>query len=181
MSDAIKHECGLAFIRLRKPLAHYQDRHGSALYGLNKLYLLMEKQHNRGQDGAGVATIKLDPLPGTPFIDRERSTAKEAIPLIFGRIHKGIQAALNADPKAATDAEVLKQAAPYLGEVLLGHLRYATFGRDELENCHPRRRLSNWITRNLVVAGNFNMTNVDELFDLLVNIGQTPKERSPTP
>jgi amidophosphoribosyltransferase len=180
MSDAIKHECGLAFIRLRKPLAHYQDRHGSALYGLNKLYLLMEKQHNRGQDGAGVATIKLDPLPGTPFIDRERSTAKEAIPLIFGRIHKGIQAALTADPKAATDTEVLKQAAPYLGEVLLGHLRYATFGRDELENCHPRRRLSNWITRNLVVAGNFNMTNVDELFDLLVNIGQTPKERSDT-
>ncbi|HMN05944.1 MAG TPA: amidophosphoribosyltransferase [Flavobacteriales bacterium] len=180
MSDAIKHECGLAFIRLRKPLSHYQERYGSALYGLNKLYLLMEKQHNRGQDGAGVGTIKLDPPPGTPFIDRDRSTAKDAIPLIFGRIYKGVEMALASNPAAGKDAEALKWAAPYVGEVLLGHLRYATFGRDELENCHPRRRLSNWITRNLVVAGNFNMTNVDELFELLVNIGQVPKERSDT-
>ncbi len=180
MSDAIKHECGLAFIRLRKPLAHYQERHGSALYGLTKLYLLMEKQHNRGQDGAGVATIKLDPPPGTAFIDRERSTAKNAIPLIFGKINQGISTAIAKQPEAATDAELLKQAAPFMGEVLLGHLRYATFGKDELENCHPRRRLSNWITRNLVVAGNFNMTNVDELFNLLVSIGQVPKERSDT-
>ncbi|MGV9013214.1 MAG: amidophosphoribosyltransferase [Flavobacteriales bacterium] len=180
MSDAIKHECGLAFIRLRKPLAHYQERHGSALYGLTKLYLLMEKQHNRGQDGAGVATIKLDPPPGANFIDRDRSTSKDAIQLIFDRIHKGIGAAMAENPMAATDAELLKQTAPYVGELLLGHLRYATFGKDELENCHPRRRLSNWITRNLVVAGNFNMTNVDELFNLLVSIGQTPKERSDT-
>ncbi|MBP8822121.1 MAG: amidophosphoribosyltransferase [Flavobacteriales bacterium] len=180
MSDAIKHECGLAFIRLRKPLAHYQQRHGSALYGLNKLYLLMEKQHNRGQDGAGVATIKLDPPPGSAFIDRERSTSKDAIQLIFDRIHRGIGAVMATDPSLATDAERLKQAAPYVGELLLGHLRYATFGRDELENCHPRRRLSNWITRNLVVAGNFNMTNVDELFNLLISIGQVPKERSDT-
>ncbi|HRP81042.1 MAG TPA: amidophosphoribosyltransferase [Flavobacteriales bacterium] len=180
MSDAIKHECGLAFIRLRKPLAHYQQQHGSALYGLTKLYLLMEKQHNRGQDGAGVATIKLDPPPGTAFIDRERSTAKDAIQLIFGSIHRDIGAAIAAQPALAQDAEQLKHAAPYVGEVLLGHLRYATFGRDELENCHPRRRLSNWITRNLVVAGNFNMTNVDELFELLVSIGQVPKERSDT-
>lgn len=180
MSDAIKHECGLAFIRLRKPLAHYQERYGSALYGLTKLYLLMEKQHNRGQDGAGVATIKLDPPPGANFIDRDRSTSKDAIQLIFDRIHKGIAAAMAENPMAATDAELLKQTAPYVGELLLGHLRYATFGKDELENCHPRRRLSNWITRNLVVAGNFNMTNVDELFNLLVSIGQTPKERSDT-
>ncbi|MBK9599708.1 MAG: class II glutamine amidotransferase [Flavobacteriales bacterium] len=180
MSDAIKHECGLAFIRLRKPLAHFQERYGSALYGLTKLYLLMEKQHNRGQDGAGVATIKLDPLPGANFIDRDRSTSKDAIQLIFDRIHKGIGAALVEYPKAENDAELLKQTAPYVGELLLGHLRYATFGKDELENCHPRRRLSNWITRNLVVAGNFNMTNVDELFNLLVSIGQTPKERSDT-
>ncbi|MBS1583141.1 MAG: amidophosphoribosyltransferase [Bacteroidetes bacterium] len=180
MSDAIKHECGLAFIRLRKPLAHYQERYGTALYGLNRLYLLMEKQHNRGQDGAGVATLKLDPDPGTPFIDRERSTDKQAIQLIFGRIHKGIQDALAADPAKAGDTEWLKRNAPFTGEVLLGHLRYATFGRDSLENCHPRRRLSNWITRNLVVAGNFNMTNVDELFNLLVSIGQVPKERSDT-
>lgn len=180
MSDAIKHECGLAFIRLRKPLAHYQEHHGSALYGITKLYLLMEKQHNRGQDGAGVATIKLDPLPGTSFIDRDRSTSKDAIQLIFGRIHQGIAAALAENPTAEQDPELLKQVAPYMGELLLGHLRYATFGRDALENCHPRRRLSNWITRNLVVAGNFNMTNVDELFNLLVSIGQTPKERSDT-
>ncbi|MFZ1657209.1 MAG: amidophosphoribosyltransferase [Flavobacteriales bacterium] len=180
MSDAIKHECGLAFIRLRKPLAHYQERYGSSLYGLTKLYLLMEKQHNRGQDGAGVATIKLDPPPGANFIDRDRSTSKDAIQLIFDRIHRGIGAALAENPKAENDAELMKQVAPYAGELLLGHLRYATFGRDELENCHPRRRLSNWITRNLVVAGNFNMTNVDELFNLLVSIGQTPKERSDT-
>ena len=180
MSDAIKHECGLAFIRLRKPLAHYQEHHGSTLYGLTKLYLLMEKQHNRGQDGAGVATIKLDPLPGSNFIDRDRSTSKDAIQLIFGRIHQGIAAAIAENPNAEQDPELLKEVAPYMGELLLGHLRYATFGRDELENCHPRRRLSNWITRNLVVAGNFNMTNVDELFNLLVSIGQTPKERSDT-
>ena len=180
MSDAIKHECGLAFIRLRKPLAHFQERYGSALYGLTKLYLLMEKQHNRGQDGAGVATIKLDPLPGANFIDRDRSTSKDAIQLIFDRIHKGIGAALVEYPKAENDAELLKQTAPYVGELLLGHFRFASFGKDELENCHPRRRLSNWITRNLVVAGNFNMTNVDELFNLLVSIGQTPKERSDT-
>ncbi len=180
MSDALKHECGLAFIRLRKPLAHYQERYGSPLYGLTKLYLLMEKQHNRGQDGAGVATIKLDPAPGTAFIDRDRSTSKDGIHIIFDRIHKGINAAMAANPKAAHDAELLKRTTPYVGELLLGHLRYATFGRDELENCHPRRRLSNWITRNLVVAGNFNMTNVDELFELLVNIGQVPKERSDT-
>lgn len=180
MSDAIKHECGLAFIRLRKPLAYYQERYGTTLYGLNRLYLLMEKQHNRGQDGAGMATLKLDPEAGTGFIDRERSTDKQAIQLIFARIHKGIQDTLATDPSKATDAEWLKRNAPYLGEVLLGHLRYATFGRDSLENCHPRRRLSNWITRNLVVAGNFNMTNVDELFKLLTNIGQVPKERSDT-
>ncbi|MBX2981141.1 MAG: amidophosphoribosyltransferase [Flavobacteriales bacterium] len=180
MSDAIKHECGLAFIRLRKPLAYYQEQHGSALYGLTKLYLLMEKQHNRGQDGAGVATIKLDPPPGANFIDRDRSTSKDAIQLIFGRIYQGIATAIAENPNAEQDPELLKQVAPYMGELLLGHLRYATFGRDELENCHPRRRLSNWITRNLVVAGNFNMTNVDELFNLLVSIGQTPKERSDT-
>ncbi|HMC96176.1 MAG TPA: hypothetical protein VKG92_00840 [Flavobacteriales bacterium] len=180
MSDAIKHECGIALIRLRKPLDHYQERYGTALYGLNKLYLLMEKQHNRGQDGAGVATIKLDPRPGLNFLDRDRSTDKQAIQKIFGRIHKGVEEAIKADPSLRTDADGLKQQAPYVGEVLLGHLRYATFGKDGEENCHPRRRLNNWLTRNLVVAGNFNMTNVDELFDLLVSIGQHPKERSDT-
>ncbi len=180
MSDAIKHECGIALIRLRKPLAHYQQRYGTALYGLNKLYLLMEKQHNRGQDGAGVATIKLDPRPGLNFLDRDRSTDKQAIQKIFGRIHKGVEDAFKADPELRVDAAGAKEQVPFLGEVLLGHLRYATFGKDGEENCHPRRRLNNWLTRNLVVAGNFNMTNVDELFDLLVSIGQHPKERSDT-
>ncbi|MFT3884374.1 MAG: class II glutamine amidotransferase [Flavobacteriales bacterium] len=180
MSDAIKHECGLAFIRLRKPLHHYQEQYGTPLYGLDRLYLLMEKQHNRGQDGAGVATIKLDPVPGTAFIDRERSTDKQAIQRIFAKVHKGYNDLAATDPAAVKDAAWLKANMPFMGELLLGHLRYATFGRDSLENCHPRRRLSNWITRNLVVAGNFNMTNVDELFGLLVSIGQTPKERSDT-
>lgn len=180
MSDAIKHECGIALIRLRKPLAHYQQRYGTPLYGLNKLYLLMEKQHNRGQDGAGVATIKLDPRPGLNFLDRDRSTDKQAIQKIFGRIHKGVEDAFKADPELRKGVEAAKEQVPFLGEVLLGHLRYATFGKDGEENCHPRRRLNNWLTRNLVVAGNFNMTNVDELFDLLVSIGQHPKERSDT-
>lgn len=180
MSDAIKHECGIALVRLRKPLSHYKQRYGTPLYALNKLYLLMEKQHNRGQDGAGVATIKLDPVPGANYIDRYRSTDKQAIQKIFERIHRGFDEAVKLDPAAKDDARLLKQHMPFLGEVLLGHLRYATFGKDGEENCHPRRRLNNWMTRNLVVAGNFNMTNVDELFDLLVSIGQHPKERSDT-
>lgn len=180
MSDAIKHECGIALIRLRKPLGYYQDKYGSPLYGLQRLYLLMEKQHNRGQDGAGIASIKIDPQPGLNYIDRERSTDKQAIQKIFGKVDKGFAEAIAQAPDAARDPELLKQHMPFAGEVLLGHLRYATFGRDSLENCHPRRRLNNWMTRNLVVAGNFNMTNVDELFDLLVSIGQHPKERSDT-
>ena len=180
MSDAIKHECGIALIRLRKPLSFYQDKYGSALYGLKRLYLLMEKQHNRGQDGAGIASIKIDPAPGLNCIDRERSTDKDAIRKLFSKVDRGYAETIAQDPAAATDAERLKQRMPFAGEVLLGHLRYATFGNQGLENCHPRRRLNNWLTRNLVVAGNFNMTNVDELFDLLVSIGQHPKERSDT-
>ena len=180
MSDAIKHECGLAFIRLRKPLQHYHQKYGSAFYGINKLFLLMEKQHNRGQDGAGVAAIKLDPKPGENFIDRQRSTDKQAISKIFGGIHKGYQSAVDKDATIVGDVDRQKSEVPFLGEVLLGHLRYATYGAGGLENCHPRRRLSNWITRNLVLAGNFNMTNVDELFALLVSIGQHPKEHSDT-
>jgi amidophosphoribosyltransferase len=180
MSEVLKHECGIALIRLRKPLGFYQEKYGSALYGLKRLYLLMEKQHNRGQDGAGIASIKIDPQPGLNYIDRERSTDKEAIRRIFSRVDKGYAEAVALDPAAAADAERLKALMPFAGEVLLGHLRYATFGNQGLENCHPRRRLNNWMTRNLVVAGNFNMTNVDELFDLLVSIGQHPKERSDT-
>lgn len=180
MSEAIKHECGIALIRLRKPLSHFQDKYGSALYGLKRLYLLMEKQHNRGQDGAGIASIKIDPKPGVNYIDRERSTDKQAIQKIFGKVDRVYAEAIAHDPNAAIDAQRLKDLMPFAGEVLLGHLRYATFGNQGLENCHPRRRLNNWMTRNLVVAGNFNMTNVDELFDLLVSIGQHPKERSDT-
>ncbi len=180
MSDAIKHECGIALIRLRKPLDHYRARYGTPLYGLNKLYLLMEKQHNRGQDGAGIASIKIDPRPGLNYIDRERSTDKQAIQKIFGAVYRGHADAIAANPGLVDNTAALRDQVPFLGEVLLGHLRYATFGRDSLENCHPRRRLNNWMTRNLVVAGNFNMTNVDELFDLLVSIGQHPKERSDT-
>ncbi len=180
MSDAIKHECGLAFIRLRKPLQHYHQKYGTAFYGINKLFLLMEKQHNRGQDGAGVAAIKLDPKPGENYIDRQRSTDKQAISKIFGGIHKGYQSAVDKDSTIVGDVDRQKSEVPFLGEVLLGHLRYATYGAGGLENCHPRRRLSNWITRNLVLAGNFNMTNVDELFALLVSIGQHPKEHSDT-
>lgn len=180
MSEAIKHECGIALIRLRKPLEHYQQRYGSPLYGLKKLYLLMEKQHNRGQDGAGIASIKIDPTPGLNYIDRERSTDKQAIQRIFSKVNSGYAEALAADADAAQDAQRLKHNMPFMGEVLLGHLRYATHGNQGLENCHPRRRLNNWMTRNLVVAGNFNMTNVDELFDLLVSIGQHPKELSDT-
>ena len=180
MSDSIKHECGIALIRLRKPLAHYQKKYGSASYGLQKLFLLMEKQHNRGQDGAGMATIKLDPEPGLNYIDRERSIDKQAIQTIFGRIGKAYANAVEAEPEMAQNAEWLKRNVPYMGELLLGHLRYATYGKNSAEQCHPRRRLNNWMTRNLVVAGNFNMTNVDELFDLLVSIGQHPKEKSDT-
>lgn len=180
MSDAIKHECGIALIRLRKPLGHYIERYGTPLHGLNRLYLLMEKQYNRGQDGAGIAAIKLNAEPGTNFIDRERSTDKQAIQRIFGRVFKRYGEALARDPELPADTDRLKAQVPFMGELLLGHLRYATHGNGGLENCHPRRRLSNWVSRNLVVAGNFNMTNVDELFDLLVSIGQSPKEKSDT-
>jgi len=180
MSEAIKHECGIALIRLRKPLSFYQDKYGSALYGLKRLYLLMEKQHNRGQDGAGIASIKIDPTPGLNYIDRERSTDKDAIRKLFAKVDKAYADAVELEPEAGIDASRLKELMPFAGEVMLGHLRYATFGNQGLENCHPRRRLNNWMTRNLVVAGNFNMTNVDELFDLLVSIGQHPKERSDT-
>lgn len=180
MSDALKHECGIALVRLRKPLEYFHRTYGTPFHGLNKLYLLMEKQHNRGQDGAGIASIKIDPEPGLNYIDRERSTDKEAIRIIFGRVQKAYLEAVQADPSLAGDTARLKTLVPFMGEVLLGHLRYATFGNQGLENCHPRRRLNNWMTRNLVVAGNFNMTNVDELFDLLVSIGQHPKELSDT-
>jgi amidophosphoribosyltransferase len=180
MSDQIKHECGIALIRLLKPYQYYIDKYGTPMYGLNKLYLLMEKQHNRGQDGAGVATIKFDVPPGTRYISRYRSTDPAAIKEIFGKINTKFEHALREHPDKITDAIWLKKNVAFSGELLLGHLRYGTYGGNSVENCHPFLRQNNWITRNLVVAGNFNLTNVDELFHHLVELGQHPKEKADT-
>lgn len=178
MSDAIKHECGIAFIRLLKPLDYYQHKYGSTLYGLKKLYLLMEKQHNRGQDGAGVGVIKLNPEPGSPYLFRRRASGSNAIAEIFGKISKKINE--SGSKKELQDAAYFKQNSPFGGEVLLGHLRYGTYGGSESNLCHPFIRENNWMTRNLMLAGNFNMTNVDELFDLLMGLGQHPSEKADT-
>jgi len=180
MSDQIKHECGVAFIRLLKPLSFYQKKYGTALYGLNKLYLLMEKQHNRGQDGAGVATIKLDIEPGKRYISRHRSMASNAVADIFEYIQKKFADIQKETPERMQDAEWLKEHVSFTGEVLLGHLRYGTHGKNSIENCHPFLRQNNWMTRNLVIAGNFNMTNVDELLQQLYDLGQHPKEKADT-
>jgi amidophosphoribosyltransferase len=180
MSDSIKHECGIAFIRLLKPLSYYQEKYGTALYGLNKLYLLMEKQHNRGQDGAGIATIKLDVKPGHRYISRYRSMAQNAVADIFGYVQSKFVDIQNETPELMQDAEWLKQNVSFIGEVLLGHLRYGTHGKNSIENCHPFLRQNNWMTRNLVIAGNFNMTNVDELLEQLYELGQHPKEKADT-
>ena len=180
MSDAIKHECGIALIRLKKPLNYYLDKYGTALYGVNKMYLLMEKQHNRGQDGAGLANIKLDMPPGKRYISRHRSNDKTPIQDLFQHINKRIADGIGDEHSLLQDPEWLKQNLPYVGELYLGHLRYGTYGGNSLEQCHPFLRQNNWVTRNLILAGNFNMTNVDELFDRLVDIGQHPKEKADT-
>ena len=180
MSDQVKHECGIALIRLKKPLKYYIDKYGTAAYGLNMLYLLMEKQHNRGQDGAGVANIKLDMEPGDRYISRVRSNSNQPIKEIFEKINGRLAEVQEEDPELLKDVNYLKKNVGFTGEVLLGHLRYGTFGRNSIESCHPFLRQNNWMTRNLVVAGNFNLTNVDELFDLLVDLGQHPKEQSDT-
>ena len=180
MSDAIKHECGIALLRLKKPLDFYLQKYGSALYGVNKLHLLMEKQHNRGQDGAGLANIKFDMQPGERYISRTRSIAKSPIQDIFDQINERFEQIAEENPENLKDVEYLKKNAGFTGELFLGHLRYGTFGRNSIESCHPFLRQNNWITRNLVVAGNFNLTNVDELFDVLVRVGQHPKEKSDT-
>lgn len=180
MSDAIKHECGIALLRLKKPIQFYQDKYNTAFYGINKLHLLMEKQHNRGQDGAGVANIKLDMLPGERYISRYRSIKKSAIQDVFDHINERFKQLYNENPEYLNDPGFLKKNVAFTGELFLGHLRYGTFGRNSIESCHPFLRQNNWITRNLVVAGNFNLTNVDELFEGLVHIGQHPKEKSDT-
>ena len=180
MSDAIKHECGIALLRLKKPLDFYLQKYGSALYGVNKLHLLMEKQHNRGQDGAGLANIKFDMQPGERYISRTRSIAKSPIQDIFDQINERFEQIAEENPDNLKDVDFLKKNAGFTGELFLGHLRYGTFGRNSIESCHPFLRQNNWITRNLVVAGNFNLTNVDDLFDVLVQVGQHPKEKSDT-
>lgn len=180
MSDAIKHECGIALVRLKKPLQYYLDKYGTAFYGVTKLHLLMEKQHNRGQDGAGVANIKLDMAPGERYISRYRSIDSKPIQDIFNHINKRFYEIGEENPEKLKDVDYLKKNAGFTGELFLGHLRYGTFGRNSIESCHPFLRQNNWITRNLVVAGNFNLTNVDELFDVLLEIGQHPKEKSDT-
>ncbi|MFD1819856.1 amidophosphoribosyltransferase [Pseudarcicella hirudinis] len=190
MSDAIKHECGIALIRLRKPYQYYLDKYKNPLYGINKLYLLMEKQVNRGQDGAGVANIKINVPPGSRYISRYRSVEQQAVADIFGKINKKFQKGYKELKKSrkekenedlrVLDAEWWQENVAFTGEVLLGHLRYGTHGQNEIENCHPMLRQSNWRSRNLVVAGNFNMTNVDELFDKLISLGQHPKEKVDT-
>ena len=180
MSDAIKHECGIAFIRLKKPLEYYHEKYGTALYGLNKMYLLMEKQHNRGQDGAGLANVKLDVAPGKRYISRYRSNDKTPIQDLFGRVTGRINEGLNGDHTKLGDPAWLKENLPFVGELYLGHLRYGTYGGNSIEQCHPFLRQNNWVTRNLILAGNFNMTNVDQLFNNLVDLGQHPKEKADT-
>jgi amidophosphoribosyltransferase len=180
MSDAIQHECGIALLRLKKDLSFYLEKYGTAFYGLNKMQLLMEKQHNRGQDGAGIANIKLDMQPGERYISRARSIDTNPIQDLFGQIGGRFNQLASESPEKLKDVAYLKKHTGFTGELFLGHLRYGTFGRNSIESCHPFLRQNNWMTRNLVLAGNFNLTNVDELFDSLLAIGQHPKEKSDT-
>ena len=180
MSDSIKHECGIALVRQLKPLRYYQEKYGSLFFGIYKMYLMLEKQHNRGQDGAGFASIKLDMNPGDSFISRVRSSQNQPIQDVFSKINDSINTVFqdlgNTD---LTDLEI-KQAYPYLGEIMMGHLRYGTFGNNSITSVHPFLRQNNWMHRNLVLAGNFNLTNVNELFDNLVTLGQHPKVKADT-
>ncbi|MEM8762361.1 MAG: amidophosphoribosyltransferase [Bacteroidota bacterium] len=180
MSDAIKHECGISLIRLLKPLEFYKKKYGTAFYGVNKMYLMMEKQHNRGQDGAGFASIKLDMQPGERYMSRVRSAQQQPIQDIFAQINHRINSVLSENPEMENDIAEQKRSIPYIGELLLGHVRYGTFGKNSIESVHPFLRQNNWMHRNLIVAGNFNMTNVSELFGNLVELGQHPKEMADT-
>lgn len=180
MSDSIKHECGVALVRLLKPLGYYKEKYGTSRYGLHKMYQLMEKMINRGQDGAGIATIKLDVEPGTTYIDRMRSIESKATQDIFSQISELYANAQRKHPENYKSVDWQKKNMPFLGELLLGHLRYGTYGKNSIHSCHPFRRQNNWMSRNLVVAGNFNLTNVDELFEHLVELGQHPREKADT-
>ena len=179
MSELIKHECGIALIRLRKPLSYYQEKYGTWQYGLNKLYLLMEKQHNRGQDGAGVVSVKMDLDPGYEYINRYRSIESNPIKDVFEKIGKSIKKA----KKLGTDVNNIDwvyENVPYAAEIYLGHLRYGTFGNNSIHFVHPVMRQNNWKSRTLVLAGNFNLTNTDELFERLIELGQHPKNYTDT-
>ena len=180
MSDRINHECGIALIRLRKPLEYYISKYGTSVYGLKKLHLLMQKQHNRGQDGAGIAEVKIDLEPGKKYINRVRSTSTTPIKDIFNDAYDSIQNVTKGNKQRLADVNWLKSNANFTGELFLGHLRYGTFGGNNISHLHPLVRSNNWKTRNLVVAGNFNMTNTRELFNELVNLGQYPLETSDT-
>ena len=180
MSELIKHECGIALVRLLKPLEFYLAKYGTSFYGLNKLHLLMQKQHNRGQDGAGIANVKLDIKPGHKYISRLRSNSESSIKDIFSQVYDSFGQKVEENPNRLNDPQWLKENLDFTGEVFLGHLRYGTFGKNEIGNLHPVLRANNWKTRNLVLAGNFNMTNVDELFSRLVKYGQYPVETSDT-
>ncbi len=180
MSDSLKHECGIALIRLRKPLSYYQEKYQSGFWGLNKLYLLLEKQHNRGQDGAGIAVVKFDTEPGTRYISRKRSNAPQPIKDVFSHVFRRINDILDRHPGKRKDVQWQKENMPYTGELYLGHVRYGTFGSNSIESVHPFLRPSNWKHRSLIVAGNFNMTNSRKLLDDLIAIGQHPKEQTDT-
>lgn len=180
MSDALKHECGIALIRLLKPLEYYKEKYGTAFYGVNKMYLMMEKQHNRGQDGAGFASIKLDVDPGERYISRIRSNDNQPIQDIFAQINERINTEISNRPEIKDDVAAQKKRIPYLGELLLGHVRYGTFGGNSIETVHPFLRQNNWMHRNLIIAGNFNMTNTNDLFSNLIKLGMHPKEKADT-
>jgi len=180
MSDRLNHECGLALIRLLKPLEFYQEKYGSASYGLNKLYLMLEKQHNRGQDGAGFASVKFDMKPGQRFMHRERSADQNPIQEIFKLANENLSAFVKEHPKSKDDIAILKKNVPHVSELFLGHVRYGTFGKNSKDSVHPFLRQNNWMHRNLIVAGNFNMTNNKQMFQDLVRLGQHPKEMSDT-
>lgn len=180
MSDAIKHECGIALVRLKKPLEFYKKKYGTLFYGIDKMYLLLEKQHNRGQDGAGFASVKFNVSPGTRYISRVRSNKTQPIQDIFSQINERINGVLEQFPEKKDDVAWQEQNMPYLGNLFLGHVRYGTFGKNSIESVHPFLRQSNWKHKNLIVAGNFNMTNSNQLLEELVELGQHPKEFTDT-
>lgn len=180
MSEMIKHECGIGLLRLLKPLEYYQEKYGTWMYGIQKLYLLMEKQHNRGQDGAGIANLKLNLIPGHKYLFKQRSNSPNPLKRVFDKVYRGINDNKISHPESMNEIQWVKENIPFAGELFIGHLRYGTYGKYDISFVHPVMRENNWKSRNLVLAGNFNLTNVDELFDILIDLGQTPKNYSDT-